>query len=222
MNVETDRAAISSKVIAAAIKFDGSLACTQAYYEFPLPEWDLPTVMRCVRIIHGCGLGRIDFDDWINLIKLASYLEMRELRDICQHPGVYGVATAELIDVALQHRMPDMIGDNVCNIKDIDVFAALSVEDIIWLIESNDSSSEAVRHIAAYGIMSRTVTAETETLMMHFPLTRSLEYIRLILDSAAPIAPASRRLLEFIYSSNLSSSIIIVGDLITGAEMFSN
>lgn len=189
-------AIIASKFVAAAVRHnyrDG------AVFEISLVDWDHDVVQYVIQSMTAVINAKPTFDFWLESIKLAVYLAM-DLADICAAEISTDIDLARLIDVAVENKVVPMLNklegfvtaEMMPNL--VKALAPVSTENIIWLI-NNDKMA---RIFAACGIVSRTSTEDTQTILSHTPLARSYNELSFVLDNCEILDPASRRMLKFI------------------------
>lgn len=218
IQVRSAVAAASSEVIAAAIRQSSELKnwitlSGSTLIEFPLTDWDAEVAEYCIYVMHMFVGDMINFDFWLELVKLASYLRMKELPSLCALPISDKIDLAVIIGTAIKYHILDMmIGvrayllagqDTHLRREELRVaLSACSTDEIIWLM----SAGQAAELIGAYGIASRTSKIGMDSIMMHMPLLNRRGELYVVLKYGTLLSPVSRRLIEHIAADGCEDS----------------
>lgn len=197
--------AASSKMIKAAVTFARSSGAALPT-SFDLSDYSAAAVNRVMDVVYCCATVLPEFEEWIDAIKLAHYLDIVWIGEIIStRPSTINLV--RLIDTALQLRIGDMIFEiHSCEITKNEMCEALvekSNSDIIWMLMSADKKlSKLRRHILLYGILTRKTAAEVDELLMYLLKFDCASECREILSAeSVPLTPISRRFLEYIIST---------------------
>lgn len=205
----------NSSAIRAAVRFarsggklDDTLRVKDAdgkRFSFDLREWSVEAVDRVIDIVYH----RFRWDNrpnytaalWIETIKLAHYLGLKDINTVINHSPDKLDAT-QLIEVAVSLSLGKMIAKiRLKTFTGIELLAAIaqrSVADILWVLGETINDTRLKRQILRIGISTRTTTAEVDTLLIHLLSFECKRDCEMLLDADIKLTPVSRRFLEHI------------------------
>lgn len=227
-------AAASSKVVSAAMNFN---LPKDGVFDFPLLEWRADVAEYCVQTMIRFVHEFLDFDFWMEAVKLSSYLEMNEHLVICRLPTRGGVDIDEIIRVAISHRIVGVLL-KVWKAEPAElskVLASYSHADILWLV----STRIYPYRLGVCGMEGRTIDEIEEILLAMMtrntkePVLEMFDYstgwLKVIINSAIPLRPLTRHLLERIIDlddhdedlvMHIPKPFIVGQQTITGSKTF--
>lgn len=181
-------------------KFDEHKTGAADQFSFDLSEWSVTAVDRCIDVVYKRPTRKVDFATWIEMIKLANYLGLKDI-DVVIDRSPEKMDATQLIEVAVQLSLGHMVNKiQLGSFTDGEILKAItprSIADILWVC-GNIRFAKMRKKFLTISIMSRTSTSDVDTLLIHLLSFDCKETAALLLKTKVNLSPLSRRFLEYI------------------------